>query len=112
MCQLTSPSLKIVCELPSTAGISSTATSSGMLSGVLLSAAVAINASSRPRPLRRAAAVDRVEDQADHLSADEEQLGAARQADEQIDAAEDSAEADDPRQRRAELALGVGLAAA
>src|SRR4051812_14468391 len=114
MCQLTSPSLKIVSELPSTAGTSSTATSKGRLMRPLPSgaAAVAINASSRPRPLRRAAAVNRIEDEADHLRADEEQLGAGRQADEEIDAADDPAHPNHPGERRAELALGMRLAAA
>ena len=42
------------------------------------------------RPLGRAAAVDRVEDQPDHLRADEEELRAVGQADEQVEAAEDA----------------------
>src|SRR5438309_10333269 len=114
MCQLTSPSLKIVCELPSTAGIRSTATSNGRLMRPFCpaAAAVAITRSSSPRPLRSAAAVNGGGDKPDHLRAEEEQLGAGRQTDEQIDTAEDTTEADDPRQRSAEFAFGVRLPAA
>ena len=54
------------------------------------------------RPLRGAAAVDRVEEEADHLRRHEEDLRAVRQADEQVEAAEDSDRPDKRRQRRSE----------
>src|SRR5438045_9390265 len=107
MCQLTSPSLKIVFELPSTAGISRTATSSERLTLPLSlsAAAVAIKCSSRPRALRSPAAVDGGKDEADHLRTHEKELRPARQADEQANASENAAEADHPRQRRTNLPL-------
>ena len=88
MCQLTSPSLKIVFELPRIAGISSTAMNSGRIatcfSAGLWTGAVITFASSGTRPLRRPAAVDRVKHEPDHLRAHEEQLRAIGQADEQV----------------------------
>src|SRR3954453_13310440 len=77
-----------------------------------LQAATSPNRGGIARSLRRAAAVDRVEDQTDHLRADEEDLRAVGQADEQIEAAENSDRRDERRRGSAELALGVGLAPA
>src|SRR4029078_5749822 len=64
------------------------------------------------RPLRRAASVDGVKDEADDLGGDEEDLRAARKANKEIDATEDAPEPEQRGQRRPELALGLGLAAA
>ena len=57
------------------------------------------------RPLGRAAAVDEIEHEADRLRGHEEQLRAVGQADEEIEAAEDSDRPDEPGRGRAELAL-------
>src|SRR4029078_3728518 len=100
MCQLTSPSLKMVCELPSTAERSRTPTSTGRnnLPGLLAFAASVIgslagsataSAMGTP-PLRRPAAVDEIEHDPDRLRGEEENLGTVRQANEQIKAAENS----------------------
>src|SRR4029079_10095517 len=100
MCQLTSPSLKIVLELPSTAGISNTATNSASGERRGGEPAASSATAARARPLSRPAAVDRVEHKADHLRRQEEQLSAVRKADEEIEAAEDSNRSDDPGERR------------
>src|SRR5438270_3950040 len=116
MCQLTSPSLKIVVELPSAAGISSTAMNSGRIDGALRASArasaISPARSSGACPFRGAAAADGVEDEADHLRGKEEQLCAARQAVEEVETAKDAAQADNPRQRCLERAFGVRLATA
>src|SRR6185437_13761099 len=61
------------------------------------------------RAFRRPAPVYRVEHQPDHLGGEEEQLGPVRQADEQIETAEDSDRSDNRCRRRAKLAFGIGL---
>src|SRR5689334_17185989 len=101
MCQLTSPSLKMVFELPRAAGINTAATRSGIRSLACLPDPLAASGTAGgARPLRRTAAVDEVEEQADHLSGHEKDLRAIGQADEQVQAAEDSDRADDRRGRR------------
>src|SRR4051812_39776136 len=104
MCQLTSPSPKMVAELPRATGISKAPMSSGTSEPIALRPP-----SSGTRALGRASPVDRVKHEPDHLRAQEEQLRAVGQADEQIDAAEDSDQRDERRRRRSELALAVGF---
>src|SRR5690348_936222 len=112
MCQLTSPSLKIIFELPSTAGISSTAMNSGMTDRRFAGAAASSATDANSRPLRRPAAVDRIKHEADDLRRHEEQLGPVRKADEEVKAAEDSDGPDDGGRGGAELPLRLRLAAA
>src|SRR5689334_814822 len=111
MCQLTSPSLKMVLELPSAAGIKTTAMRSGMRPLAFLPDRLAgSGTASGARPIRGAAAVHEIEQQPDCLRTEEENLGAVRQADEQVEAAENSHRSYDWRSGRPELALAIGLA--
>src|SRR4051812_31027785 len=116
ICQLTSPSLKMVVELPRTAGISRTAMNRARIDEpsafACFASAIRLAGSSRTRPLRRAAAVDRVKNQPDHLRSEEEKLGPDGQTVEEIQAAADAAQSDHPRQWRSECALRIRLAAA
>src|SRR3954471_22090104 len=116
ICQLTSPSLKMVVELPRTAGISRTAMNRGRIhepsAFAFFASAIRPARSSCARPLGRAAAVDRVKNQPDHLRSKEEKLGSDGQTVEEIQAAADAAQSDHPRQWRSECALRLRLAAA
>src|SRR5689334_7109150 len=105
MCQLTSPSLKMVWELPSAAGNRSTPTSTGSNSlagarscaarGIMPGHAGMLLSTSPPaRTLRRASAVNEIKHQTDHLRRDEEDLCTVGQANEEIKAAENSDHSD------------------
>src|SRR5579884_1257679 len=102
MCQLTSPSLNMIVELPSAAGSSRTPTRTGRnslrgpvtvaasVAAVSAGAATASDTRSCPRPLRRVAPVDEIEHDPDRLRREKEDLCTVRQANEQIKAAEDA----------------------
>src|SRR3954469_3780726 len=102
MCQPRSPSLKIVCELPRMAGISRTAMNNGNGDGLAVPGLAAL---ANARALRRAVTIDRVEHQSDHLRREEEDLRPVGQADEQIEATEDTEWRDQPGRRGAKFAL-------
>src|SRR3954466_6214873 len=116
MCQLTSPSLKIVCELPSAAASKSTPTSAGRnnlpgpadFSACVIGAAGAAAApgmGASACPLRRLPPVDEVEHDPDRLRRHEEELCTVGQANEQIKAAQNADSRHERRGRRSELAL-------
>src|SRR5438270_12706887 len=102
MCQLTSPSSKIILELPSAKGRRSTPTSTGSKSlpgpaawgtSTISSppvAATCLSTRTGARPLRRPSAIDEVEHHPDRLRGEEEDLSTIGQANEEIKAAKNS----------------------